>query len=35
MRLSDRSRAAWMRLIKLGLMEEGLHRRAYFLAQDS
>jgi len=32
MRFDDRSRAAWMRLIKLGLVEEGLHRRGYFLA---
>jgi len=35
MRFDDRSRTAWMRLIKLGLVEEGLHRRAYFLAQNS
>src|SRR5438477_3034800 len=35
MRFDDRSRAAGMRLIKLGLVEKGLHGQAYFLAQNS
>src|SRR6266567_1067590 len=35
MRFDDRSRTAWMRLIKLGLVEETLHKQAYFLAQNS
>jgi hypothetical protein len=35
MRFDDRPRPRRMRLLKLGLVKEGLHRRGYFLAQNS
>ena len=35
MRFDDRPRSRRVWLIQLGLVEEGLHRRVYFLAQNS
>jgi hypothetical protein len=35
MRFDESPRPTRVRLIKLRLVEEGLHRRVYFLAQNS